>query len=65
MLKTKFFFCKDKDEVIAHYALEGYNNPLGVSEYELSKLFPKDFKSTLPSIDDIEKVLFLQKNDER
>ena len=49
--------CKDKDEVMAHYALEGYNNPLGVSEYELSKLFPKDFKSTLPSIEDIEKEL--------
>ena len=49
--------CKDKDEVMAHYALEGYNNPLGVSEYELSKLFPKDFKSTLPSIEDIENEL--------
>lgn len=49
--------CKDKDDVMAHYALEGYNNPLGVSEYELSKLFPKDFKSTLPSIEEIEKGL--------
>ena len=49
--------CKDKDEVMAHYALEGYNNPLGISEYELSKLFPKDFKSTLPSIEEIEKEL--------
>ena len=49
--------CKDKDDVMAHYALEGYNNPLGISEYELSKLFPKDFKSTLPSIEDIEKEL--------
>ena len=49
--------CKDKDEVMAHYALEGYNNPLGISEYELSKLFPKDFRSTLPSIEDIEKEL--------
>lgn len=49
--------CKDKDEVMAHYALEGYNNPLGVSEYELSKLFPKDFRSTLPSIEEIEKEL--------
>ena len=38
-------------------ALEGYNNPLGISEYELSKLFPKDFKGTLPSIEEIEKEL--------
>ena len=49
--------CKDKDDVMAHYALEGYNTPLGISEYELSKLFPKDFKSTLPSIEDIENEL--------
>ena len=49
--------CKDKDDVIAHYALEGYKSPIGISEYELSKLFPKDFKGTLPSIEDIEKEL--------
>ncbi|MBR1521930.1 MAG: DUF1016 family protein [Bacteroidaceae bacterium] len=49
--------CKSKDDVIAQYALEGYNNPLGISEYELSKLYPKDFKSTLPSIEDIEREL--------
>ena len=49
--------CKDKEDVMAHYALEGYNNPLGISEYELSKLFPKDFKGTLPRIEEIEKEL--------
>lgn len=42
---------------MAHYALEGYNNPIGISEYELSKLFPKDFKGTLPSIEELEKEL--------
>ncbi len=30
---------------------------LGVSEYELSKLYPTDLKSTLPSIEDIEREL--------
>lgn len=48
----------DKCKKDAHYALEGYNNPLGISEYELSEIFPKDFKGTLPSIEDIENVLF-------
>ena len=42
---------------MTHYALEGYNNPIGISEYELSKLFPKDFKGTLPSIEELEKEL--------
>lgn len=49
--------CKNKDDVMAHYSLEGYNNPLGISEYELSKLFPEDYKTTLPSIEDIEKEI--------
>lgn len=46
--------CKDKDNVVAHYALDGYNLPIGISEYQLSKLYPKDFKSSLPTIEEIE-----------
>lgn len=49
--------CKDKDNVVAKYALDAYKQPLGISEYELSKLIPKDFKTTLPSIDEIEEEL--------
>ena len=49
--------CKSKNEVMARYSLEGYNQPLGISEYELSKVFPEDFKSSLPSIEDIENEL--------
>ena len=49
--------CKDKDNVVAKYALDAYNQPLGISEYQLSKLIPDDFKSTLPTIEEIEKEL--------
>ena len=49
--------CKSKNDVVARYALEGYTQPLGISEYELSKLYPKDFKSSLPSIEEIEREL--------
>ena len=49
--------CKSKDNVLARYALEGYNQPLGISEYELSKIYPAEFKSTLPSIEEIEREL--------
>lgn len=49
--------CKSKNDVMAQYALEGYAQPLGISEYELSKLYPADFKSTLPSIEEIEQEL--------
>lgn len=34
-----------------------YTQPIGISEYELSKVYPADFKSTLPSIEDIENEL--------
>ena len=49
--------CQEKDTVLAKYALESSSQPLGVSEYELSKISPKEFKSSLPSIEDIENEL--------
>ena len=49
--------CKDKDNIEAQYALEGYNMPLGISQYELSKLIPEEFKSSLPTIEEIESSL--------
>ena len=54
--------CKSKDEVMARYFLENYTQPLGISEYELSKVFPDNFKSSLPTIEDIENELKLDKN---
>ena len=39
---------------MAQYALESTNQPIGISEYELSKLIPEDIKSQLPSIEEIE-----------
>ena len=49
--------CKDKDNVVAKYALDAYKQPMGISEYQLSKLYPKDFKSSLPTIEELEKGL--------
>lgn len=48
---------EEYDERDFEDALDAYKQPLGVSEYELSKLIPKDFKATLPSIDEIEEEL--------
>lgn len=56
--------CKSKDNILAKYALESSNVPIGVSEYELSRLYPADFKSSLPSIEEIERRLEnLEKDD--
>ena len=64
MLKTEtdsptigLMICKEKDNVLARYALESSNEPIGISEYDLSKLYPADFKGSLPSIAEIEEQL--------
>ena len=46
--------CKDKDNVLAQYALESSSQPIGVAEFQLTKFIPNEFKSSLPSIEDIE-----------
>lgn len=49
--------CKDKDEIKASYALESSSQPIGVSSYELSRLIPETFKSSLPTIEELEEEL--------
>ncbi|HBX19874.1 MAG TPA: hypothetical protein DEF88_05465 [Porphyromonadaceae bacterium] len=59
--------CKGKDEVMAQYALFGYNQPIGVSDYQLSKAVPDELKSALPSIEEVEEELsqLLGKKDDK
>ena len=56
--------CKGKDEVVAQYALTGYDQPIGISDYQLSKAIPENLKSVLPSIEEAEEELtyFLDKD---
>lgn len=49
--------CRQKDSLLAQYALEGSNLPLGISEYELSKLYPERVEGTIPTIEEIESKL--------
>lgn len=49
--------CKTKNNVMAQYALEATNQPIGISEYQLSQLMPENVKSQLPTIEDIEATL--------
>ena len=49
--------CKGKDDVLAQYAVEGSSQPIGISEYELSKLVPEELRSSLPTIEEIEAEL--------
>lgn len=49
--------CKSKNKIVAEYALRGMKAPIGISEYTLSKALPKELKSTLPTIEQIESAL--------
>ncbi len=49
--------CQDKNRLVAEYALKGVNKAIGVSEYQLTRALPAKFKSSLPSIEEIEAEL--------
>ena len=49
--------CKGKDEVVAQYSLTGYTQPIGISDYQLSKAIPENLKSALPTIEEVEEEL--------
>lgn len=49
--------CKGKDKTLVEYALSDIHKPMGVSEYELTHILPKELESSLPSIEEIEEEL--------
>lgn len=56
--------CKTKDNLTVEYALYNVSSPIGVAGYEtaeLSEKLPKNLKSSLPTIEEIEEELEKQK----
>lgn len=50
--------CKEKNNVLARYALSRINSPIGISEFELSKRqIPEELKGSLPTIEEIERCM--------
>ena len=49
--------CNGGDKVVAQYALSGYDQPIGVSDYQLSKAIPDNLKSALPTVEEVEEAL--------
>lgn len=49
--------CNGGDKVVAQYALSGYDQSIGVSDYQLSKAIPENLKSALPTVEEVEKEL--------
>ena len=49
--------CQDRNRIVAEYALRGMTKPIGISEYELTRSLPRELRSSLPTIEDIEAEL--------
>ena len=49
--------CQTKDRILAEYALRDIHKPIGIADYELTRALPKEFASSLPSIEAIEAEL--------
>jgi len=49
--------CKSKKKTVVEYSLKRLNNPIGVSEYQITSALPDALKSSLPTVEDIEAEL--------
>ena len=51
--------CRSKDKIVVEYALRDIKKPIGVAQWEtkIVKALPKEFKGSLPSVQEIEKEM--------
>jgi predicted nuclease of restriction endonuclease-like (RecB) superfamily len=49
--------CKSRNRVTVEYALRDTRKPIGVSKYRLTSALPKELKSSLPTIEQLEREL--------
>jgi len=49
--------CKTKNKIVAEYALGDKTQPMGVAEYKLLESLPAELRTSLPSIEQIEREL--------
>ncbi len=49
--------CREKNKVVAEYALRDLAKPLGVAQYQLTEALPEELKGNLPTIEALEEEL--------
>jgi hypothetical protein len=49
--------CKQRNRLVAEYALRGIDSPMGVAEYRLIEALPEALARSLQSVEDLEKEL--------
>lgn len=53
--------CKNKDKLVADYALSDMHKPMGVASYDLTQVLPDSLKASLPSVEQLEAELAAKK----
>ncbi len=43
--------CKEKNNVVAEFALKDMTKPMGISEYKLTSVLPKELEEAMPSVE--------------
>jgi len=46
--------CRDKNKIETEFALRDINKPMGVSEFTLTEVLPKELKGSMPTVEEIE-----------
>lgn len=49
--------CRNRNNIVAEYALRDVNKPIGISRYELSDNLPEELQASLPTIEEVETEL--------
>lgn len=51
--------CKSKNRLVAEYTLRGFNQPMGIAEWQtqISRHLPEELRGSLPTIEEIEAEL--------
>ena len=49
--------CKDHNRTVAEYALQGFDKPMGIANFQLMRAIPEKLADNLPTIESIEKEL--------
>lgn len=49
--------CKTPNDTVVKYSLQGIETPMGVADYKIAKALPKELKSEIPSVKELERAL--------
>ena len=52
-----FLLCESRSGPIVEYALQNFNQPIGVSTYRVTRQLPEPVREGLPSVEDLQEVV--------